>query len=105
MNLPIGDLNSDGHEDLAVTAFQGAVYILLGNGSGGFTSAPGSPIAVNLGATGIVQADFNGDGKLDLALAARSTNQVQILLGSGNATFTEAVGSPITVGMNPVALV
>jgi hypothetical protein len=37
---------------------------------------------------GIAKGDFNGDGKLDLALANAGSGTTQILLGSGNAAFT-----------------
>ncbi len=35
--------------------------------------------------------DFNGDGKADLAVANKGTNQVSILLGNGNGTFQAPV--------------
>ena len=31
--------------------------------------------------------DFNGDGKLDLAVANYGSNTVSVLLGNGNGTF------------------
>lgn len=52
----------------------------------------------------IVAADFNGDGKLDLAIANYYDGSVAIMLGNGDGTFTPASGSPIAVGKNPVAL-
>jgi hypothetical protein len=48
--------------------------------------------------------DFNSDGKRDLAIVNRATNNVAILLGNGDGTFAEATGSPITVGNLPVAI-
>ncbi len=56
-----------------------------------------SPVAI---ATG----DFKGDGKLDLAVVNKGSNTVSLLLGKGDGTFTEATGSPITVGQSPVAI-
>ena len=35
--------------------------------------------------------DFNGDGKLDLVVANRASNNVSVLLGNGNGTFQAAV--------------
>ena len=35
----------------------------------------------------IAIADFNGDGKNDLAVANAFSNDVSILLGNGNGTF------------------
>ena len=31
--------------------------------------------------------DFNGDGKIDLAVANEGSNTVSVLLGNGNGTF------------------
>src|SRR5207237_7921469 len=61
------------------------VVVLLGNGDGTFTPAPGSPIPVGFFATGIVAADFNNDGKADLAVSDGIGNIVSILLGNGRS--------------------
>ena len=44
----------------------------------------------------VVTADFNGDGKLDLAVAHKADNSVYFLAGNGNGTFQPAV--PYAVG-------
>jgi phospholipase C len=57
-----------------------------GAATGEFSSA-GSPIAVGKGPSGMVAADFNNDGFVDLAVANRTDSTVSILLNSGNAIF------------------
>jgi hypothetical protein len=46
--------------------------------------------AVGTNPQGIVIADFNGDGKLDIAVANSGSNNVSILLGNGDGTFRPA---------------
>ena len=76
-----GDFNNDGKIDLAVVNnADGTVTLLLGNGDGTFTQSSGSPYAVGHNPDAIAAADFNGDGKLDLAVANSIDGTVSILL-------------------------
>jgi len=99
-----GDFNLDGKPDLAVTNFSSAsVTILLGNGSGGFSPAAGSPISVNANPGLVVVSDFNLDGKPDLAVATVDVgSNLYILLGNGSGGFVPAAGSPISVAGTPI---
>jgi hypothetical protein len=49
--------------------------------------------------SGIVSADFNEDGKQDLAIAANI--RVYVFFGNGDGTFASAVGSPLSVASPP----
>jgi hypothetical protein len=77
--LAAADLNGDGKLDLVLTGDLIGVY--LGNGNGTFSSSPiyYQPLSPGLPGTSI--ADFNLDGKLDIAADG------EILLGNGNGTF------------------
>jgi hypothetical protein len=104
----VGDFNGDGIQDLAV-ANRGSdsVTVLLGNGSGGFTAAPGSPFAVGQYPESVVVGNFNGDGIQDLAVVNQGydSNNVTVLLGNGSGGFTAAPGSPFAVGYSPTSAV
>src|SRR5215469_2913619 len=89
-SVVVGHFNSDSPLDLAVANHgnasiceEGSLSILLGNGDGTFRhhgqydagQCPGS----------LVAADFNSDGRLDLA------TQTSILLGNGDGTFQQTL--------------
>ena len=48
----------------------------------------------------MVTADFNDDGRLDVAVANPVNNTVTIILGNGDGTFT--TGQTLSVGIDPV---
>jgi alpha-tubulin suppressor-like RCC1 family protein len=52
---------------------------------------------------GVVAADFNGDGILDLAVANNDTGTASILIGNSDGTFKPRVNYP--AGSGPVAVV
>jgi hypothetical protein len=106
LGAAVEDFDEDGNLDLAVANFRdNTVTILLGNGLGAFTEASGSPIPVGDGPIFIAVRDFNDppDGHLDLAVANHGSDNVSILLGNGDGTFTSP-GSPIFVGNQPVSI-
>ena len=105
-SVAVADLNGDGKRDLAIANLNsGNVSVLLGNGSGtSFSHAPGSPFAVGTRPASIAIADFNSDGKLDLAVANADDNAVAILMGLGNGTFIPNVNSPVAVGARPASV-
>ncbi len=83
-SLRIVDVNSDGKPDLIATEdFSNRVTILLGNGAGAFSvrasySTGNFPIAS-------AAADFDRDGKIDLAVISNPT--LSVLTGVGNGEF------------------
>jgi len=104
-SVVVGDFNGDGIQDLAVAnAFSNSVTVLLGDGSGGFTAAPGSPFAVGNTPISMAVGDFKGDGAQGLAVANDWGSNVTVLLGNGSGGFTAAPGSPFAVGASPISV-
>lgn len=97
--VSVGDFNRDGRLDLAVANYGNdlvigtTVSILLGNGDGTFRPHVDYPTGPYSRPDSIAIADFNGDGKLDLAVAngEYNVNTVSILLGNGDGTFQSHV--------------
>ena len=103
--VAIGDFNGDGILDMAVAnSGDSTISVYLGNGTGGFAAATGSPITVGTNPYAIAVGDFNGDGKLDLAVANSNSSNVTVLLGNGTGGFTAATGSPFAVGSAPKSI-
>jgi len=80
------DFRNDQKMDVAIAGVDSqSLELLLGNGNGTFAA----PVAVfDDGGFNLMSADFNGDGKQDIAAGGSSTG---ILLGNGDGTFQPAV--------------
>jgi hypothetical protein len=91
-SIASGDFNRDGNLDLAIVSNK--ISVLLGNANGTFRP-PVNYMPQGVGVS-IVSADLNGDGILDLAVAALETNKVEVLLGNGDGTFKAPIASTTT---------
>ena len=100
--LALSDVNSDGRLDITTSnQDDNSVSVLLGDGRGGFTPAPGSPFAVGRAPYPHAVGDVNGDGKLDIVTPNVGSNNVTVLLGDGRGGFTPAANSPYAVATRP----
>src|SRR5206468_7636592 len=111
----LDDFNDDGLTDIASVAYNaysndGAVF--LGRGDGTFSEPLGFTGAAAEGAFAVASADFNGDGRRDVAVADLggyfypNDGALSISLGRGDGTFAPAsYFSSYGVVVNPAHLV
>jgi VCBS repeat protein/IPT/TIG domain-containing protein len=117
-SIAAGDFNRDHRDDLVVAKVApptndwpplddtiGGFSLLIGKGDGTF--AP--PMEVASGALaqrgfsrGIVAEDFDGDGRLDVAMTNSRASSVSVLRGNGDGTFAAPVN--FNTGPSPWAL-
>ncbi|CAF3792037.1 unnamed protein product [Rotaria socialis] len=91
-SVVVGDFNHDTQLDIVVANFgRNDIGVFLGFGNGSFASQ----VAYSTGSYSyprhVAIGDFNNDLLLDIAVANYNRNNIGILLGQGNGTFSEQV--------------
>lgn len=116
VGLALGDLDLDGNIDIAVANNSGnSVTTLFNDGTGKVFArlgdkGPGTDYAVGKAPTGIVLADFDGDGGLDIAVSHNSPGGksndrgVSLRFNLGDRLFATGVEIPQVSGTSVSAL-
>ncbi len=97
-NIAVADINGDGFPDIVTSpnrVSSGATfYLFLGDGHGNFreqtpefVDKSGNPVKTDTGYGGVAVADFDGDGKSDIAIASHGGG-VHVFLQRQNFHFT-----------------
>ena len=102
----VGDLNGDGNLDLvtsAGTTTLARAVVGLANtdasGNGNFTFTTSQYNNLGLGTVSVALADFDEDGRLDLAAGNSTAGTVSVRLGDGAGSFAGSISLPAT-GIN-----
>ena len=85
-----GDMNNDGFSDLvAVNENSDDLRILLNDGTGNYPSFEIFDTGDNSTPSPSEGADFNNDGEIDLVVTTAWDNEVRVLTGDGNGSFSD----------------
>src|SRR6185369_11528816 len=69
-----------------------------------FSTPSGSPFSVGGSPRGMATGKLNGDSIPDLVVTDSAISAITVLLGNGSGGFTQAAGSPVSVGSGPQAV-
>jgi hypothetical protein len=98
--IAVGDFNADGRQDMAVVdSSAGNLGVMLSNGDGTFQAT--RTFASGAGSYDAVFADYNGDGKGDVAVVSTNGN-VNVLLGDGTGNLSGSVSYGVGVGSHSI---
>jgi hypothetical protein len=106
--IVVGDFNGDGVPDVAVADYEmfgddakaGRVSVFLGFGSGVLRPPLRFPAGKAPNVMGA--ADFDGDGRPDLAVVNQESSDISVMLGRSNGTF--ALAGRFAAGNGPAGL-
>jgi hypothetical protein len=96
----IDDINRDGNPDVVVIPYHRDVHdlkrlgvtVLLGDGKGGFTTMPGSPLPL-AGCEGpdrVATGDLTGGGLRDIVVSCALNNQLFVFLAAKDGSFSRS---------------
>ena len=103
-SIATGDFNGDGHLDIAelTSTSEGGFGVFFNGGDGTFRNELTFVASTGWVAYGLGVADFNGDGKDDVATTtirnpnqSNETNVLEVFSGAGNDTFSGPAMYPI----------
>ena len=96
-SVALGDFTGDGKTDFLVNSSANgsfSVNLFSGNGKGVFQPFATVPLSSDVYA--IAVSDFDQNKKLDFVVANQNDNQVSVVFGNGNGTFSSSVATYAT---------
>lgn len=97
--IAVGDINGDGHLDIAVGSGGSYISLFINNGSGSMSTiisaySPNNGNFISLG-------DYNNDGIMDI-MTSGGVGQTHLLAGNGNGTFRAAQNTGVNYTLNTI---
>ncbi|CAF4606681.1 unnamed protein product [Rotaria socialis] len=106
LSILTSDFNNDTYLDIAVTFYYShTIGILLGHGNGTFGIMMIHALKNGSKPESLVAHDFNNDGRLDIIVVNAGTDDLVILLGCGNGSFTTTKRLSTGENSNPIAII
>jgi hypothetical protein len=104
-SVAVGDFNNDSCLDIVVANVgNDNLGVFIGYGNGTFSVMIPYSTGSNSGPTWVIVGDFNNDGRLDLAAANSGADNIGVLFGNGDGTFSNQTTFPIGSGSEPYSL-
>ena len=105
-SVTTADVNGDNKLDIIVANSNvGSVGVLFNRGNGTFSNQTTYDTGSSSYPVSVVAADIDGDNKLDIIVANSLTNNVGVLLNTGNGTFTNQTTYPTVSNMAPQSVI
>ena len=109
LSVYAADMNHDQNMDIVTTTVNetdrnGSVILLLGDGTGAFAHAIGSPFSIDKNPSNVSVADINHDTHPDIITASSDSNNVIILIGDGAGDFPEIITIDLQGAVEPVSI-
>jgi VCBS repeat protein/FG-GAP repeat protein len=98
--IVVGRVNGDKHPDVVTQSSDGTVSVLLGTAAGTLKAPKDRSLPGGNGYDDLALADFNGDGKTDVAAGDYADSVVHILIGKGNGAFSKDIPRKVP-GLGP----
>jgi hypothetical protein len=100
--IAVGNFIGDGKPAVVTDSWGHNQILVIPSDGKGNLILPGKFVPADLHSdSGVIAADFNKDGNLDIVTVNQSENVVGILLGNGKGEFRKAPGSPFPAGDTP----
>ncbi len=99
-HIVLANVTGDSKLDILATGYANKLYVLRNDGTNvGYTAVANSPVPLGEKADGLGVADFNEDGKLDVAVTQRTASTVRVYL-NGPFIFLGATTIPVPSAFN-----